>query len=399
MDRKYNGTVYACFTGYVVQAIVNNFAPLLFLTFQRDYRIPLSQITLLVTINFGVQLAVDLAAIAFVDRIGYRASTVLAHAMSAAGLVLLALLPELLGSPFPGLLLAVIVYAVGGGLIEVLISPIMQACPTPNKEKAMSLLHSFYCWGHVGVVLLSTLFFRAFGIASWRVLAILWALIPLVNLVAFARVPVPALISSGERGLSLRELAHSGPFWILLLMMISSGASEQAVSQWASTFVEKALGMPKAYGDLLGPMSFAVFMGIARVLYGKHGNRIDLERFMTGSCALCVASYLGISLLSSPAAGLIACGVCGFSVGILWPGSISTAAATLPKGGTAMFALLALGGDVGCSVGPTLVGGAAQLFHENLKAGILCAILFPLLLLASVLRLRRSGRGSKSVGM
>ena len=265
MKNQYNKTVVACFVGYIVQAIINNFVPLLFLTFQRSYGIPLSQITLLVTLNFAMQLAVDLASVSFVDRIGYRASMILAHVFAAAGLLLLTVLPELLPNPFIGILCAVMVYAVGGGLLEVLVSPVVEACPSDNKEKAMSMLHSFYCWGHVGVVALSTAFFVIFGISHWKVMAVLWAVVPLMNIIAFAKVPMASLIQEGEKGYSLRELFRVKMFWVLLIMMICAGASEQAVSQWASTFAEKGLGISKAAGDLAGPMSFAVLMGLSRV--------------------------------------------------------------------------------------------------------------------------------------
>lgn len=396
MKNQYNKTVVACFVGYIVQAIINNFVPLLFLTFQRSYGIPLSQITLLVTLNFAMQLAVDLASVAFVDRIGYRASMILAHVFAAAGLLLLTVLPELLPNPFVGILCAVMVYAVGGGLLEVLVSPVVEACPSDNKEKAMSMLHSFYCWGHVGVVALSTAFFAIFGISHWKVMAVLWAVVPLMNIIAFAKVPMASLIQEGEKGYSLRELFRVKLFWVLLIMMICAGASEQAVSQWASTFAEKGLGISKAAGDLAGPMSFAVLMGLSRVFYGKYGDKIELDRFMIASSVLCIASYLLISLSPSPVVSLIACAVCGLSVGIMWPGTFSKSAATLPRGGTAMFALLALGGDVGCSGGPTLVGFVSSNLGENLKMGILAGIIFPLLLLAGILICRRMG-GRKRV--
>lgn len=391
MKNQYNKTVVACFVGYIVQAIINNFVPLLFLTFQRSYGIPLSQITLLVTLNFAMQLAVDLASVAFVDRIGYRASMILAHVFAAAGLLLLTVLPELLPNPFVGILCAVMVYAVGGGLLEVLVSPVVEACPSDNKEKAMSMLHSFYCWGHVGVVALSTAFFAIFGISHWKVMAVLWAVIPLMNIIAFAKVPMASLIQEGEKGYNLRELFRVKVFWVLLIMMICAGASEQAVSQWASTFAEKGLGISKAAGDLAGPMSFAVLMGLSRVFYGKYGDKIELDRFMIASSLLCIASYLLISLSPSPVVSLIACAVCGLSVGIMWPGTFSKSAATLPRGGTAMFALLALGGDVGCSSGPTLVGFVSSNLGDNLKMGILAGIVFPLLLLAGILICRRMG--------
>ena len=385
MNNQYDKTITAWFVGYIVQAVVNNFAPLLFLFFQRSYHIPLSQITLLVTFNFGVQLLVDLLSVGFVDKIGYRASMILAHVLSAAGLILLTVLPEILPAPFVGILIAVMIYAVGGGLLEVLVSPVVEACPSDNKEKAMSMLHSFYCWGHAGVVLLSTLFFYIVGIENWKILAVIWALIPAGNAVAFMKVPIAPLMEEGERGFTLKELFRIKIFWVLLIMMVCAGASEQAVSQWASTFAEKGLGISKTAGDLAGPMAFAILMGSSRLFYGKYGDRIDLDRFMIGSSILCILSYLGISLFPMPELSLIACAVCGLSVGIMWPGTFSKASATLPKGGTAMFALLALGGDVGCSGGPTLVGMVSGALGDNLKMGVLAGIVFPVMLLLGVI--------------
>lgn len=384
MKNQYGKTITACFVGYIVQAVVNNFVPLLFLTFQKNYGIPLSQITLLVTFNFGIQLLVDLLSVGFVDRIGYRVSMIIAHVLAATGLILLTILPEALPSPFAGILIAVMIYAVGGGLLEVLVSPVVEACPSDNKEKAMSMLHSFYCWGHVGVVLLSTFFFRVFGIGNWKILALIWALIPIANAFAFGRVPMASLIEEGEQGLKLGELFRIKIFWVLLIMMVCAGASEQAVSQWASTFAEHGLGISKTMGDLAGPMAFAVLMGASRAFYGKYGDRINLDRFMIYSSSLCILSYLGISLLPVPLLSLAACAICGLSVGIMWPGTFSKASSALPKGGTAMFALLALGGDVGCSGGPTVVGIVADRLGDNLKMGILAGVAFPILLLAGI---------------
>lgn len=389
MKNKYNKTLYACFVGYIVQAIVNNFVPLLFLTFQNTYHIPLSQITLLVTINFVLQLCVDLVSISFVDRIGYRASMIIAHLCAAAGLILLTVLPELTPNPFAGILLSVMLYAIGGGLLEVLVSPIVEACPTDNKEKAMSLLHSFYCWGHVAVVLLSTAFFAVFGIANWKIMAVIWAVVPLCNMFAFTKVPIAPLIDEDDTGLSIKELLSNRVFWLLLLFMVCSGASEQGVSQWASTFAEKGLSVSKTIGDLAGPMFFAIMMGTSRAIYGKFGHRIDLRKFMIASCILCIICYLTISLSPSPVLSLLGCGFCGLSVGIMWPGSFSIASAAIPKGGTALFALLALAGDLGCSGGPTVVGFAASAFHDNLHMGILCGIVFPILLLLGLLLQRK----------
>lgn len=384
MKNGYKKTINACFIAYIVQAIVNNFVPLLFLTFQNSYEIPLAKITMLITINFGIQLLVDMLSVGFVDKIGYRASMLLAHIFVAAGLISLTILPELFFDPFIGLLMAVIIYAVGGGILEVLVSPVMEACPTDNKEKAMSLLHSFYCWGHVGVVLISTIFFRAFGISNWKLLALVWAIIPVINAVIFAKAPIASLIGEGETGLTIKELFSKKIFWVLMLMMVCAGASEQAVSQWASTFAENGLGVSKTVGDLAGPMSFATMMGISRVFYGKYGEKINLDRFMGYSVLLCAVSYLGISLIPVPALGLVGCALCGLSVGILWPGTFSKAAAAIRGGGTAMFALLALAGDLGCSGGPTVVGIVSSYFGDNLKVGILAAIVFPILLLFGI---------------
>lgn len=388
-EKNYEKTQVACFVGYIVQAIVNNFVPLLFLTFQSQYGIPLSQITLLVTLNFGLQLLVDLASVKFVDKIGYRTSAVLAHATAIAGFVLLTILPEVLPSPFVGLLISIMVYAVGGGLLEVIISPIVEACPTHNKEKAMSLLHSFYCWGHMGVVLISTAFFALFGIQNWKIMMLLWALVPLANLLLFTRVPIATLLEEGEKGMSVKKLCKQKLFWVLMLMMMCAGASEQAVSQWASTFAEQGLRISKTMGDLLGPTCFAALMGLSRVFYGKYGDKINLEKFMAGSAVLCVAAYLLISLTNQAWLGLMGCGLCGLSVGIMWPGSFSIAAKTMRGGGTALFALLALAGDLGCSGGPTVVGFVSGALGDQLKLGILAGVIFPVLLLAGLYACRK----------
>ncbi len=385
MKNQYNKTITACFLGYISQAIIVNFTPLLFLFFQRSYQIPLSRITLLVTLNFGVQLLTDLCSVGFIDKIGYRASLIIAHLLSALGLIFLTVLPEVLPSPFAGILVSVMVYAVGGGLLEVLVSPVVEACPSDNKEKTMSMLHSFYCWGHAGVVLISTLFFHVAGIENWKTLAVVWALIPIGNAVAFAKVPIASLMEEGEKGLSLKELFRMKLFWVLMIMMICAGASEQAISQWASTFAEKGLGISKTAGDLAGPMAFAILMGTSRMFYGKYGDKIHLDRFMIYSSCLCILAYLGIALFPVPQLSLAACALCGLSVGIMWPGTFSKAAAALPKGGTAMFALLALGGDVGCSSGPTLVGMVSGALGDNLKMGVLTGIIFPVLLLSGVI--------------
>lgn len=386
---SFQRTINACFAGYVVQAVVNNFVPLLFVMFQDSYQIPLSKITLLITVNFVFQLVIDILSAGFIDKIGYKTSVIIAHFCAAAGLISLTVLPEVFGDPFAGILVSVMIYAVGGGLLEVLLSPIVEACPTANKEKAMSLLHSFYCWGHMGVVLLSTVFFSVFGISNWKVLALIWALIPVINGIVFFTAPIYSLQEEGEKGLSLKELLSKGVFWVMILLMVCSGASEQAVSQWASTFAEQGLKVSKTVGDLAGPMAFAFMMGLSRLFYGKYGDRINLDGFMSGSAVLCVASYLCISFAPLPVLSLAGCAVCGFSVGILWPGTFSKAAAAIKGGGTAMFAFFALAGDLGCSAGPTLAGFVSSHFGNNLRAGILAAIIFPLLLIVGMVLSRK----------
>ena len=389
MKFSFKTTMVSCFIAYIVQAIVNNFSPLLFITFNETYHIPLSQITLLVTINFAVQLTVDVIATKYADQIGYRKLIVAAHLFAALGLIFLGTLPEVI-EPFVGILIAGCTCAIGGGLIEVLISPIMESCPTDNKEAAMSLLHSFYCWGHVGVILFSTLFFYFVGIASWKWMAFFWALIPMFNAVVFVKTPIAPLISEGEVGMTVKELFVSKTFWLFMLMMICAGASEQSVGQWASAFAEQGLGINKTAGDLAGPMTFAICMGIARAIYGNYGDRIELDRFMKGSTFLCIIAYLMISLSPFPVLSLIGCAVCGFSVGIMWPGTFSKGAVALKNGGTAMFALLALGGDLGCAVGPMVVGMVSSWFEGNMKIGILASIIFPIMLAACLFRQKKS---------
>lgn len=389
MKFNYKTTMYACFTGYIVQAIVNSFVPLLFVTFQKSYNIPLSKITLLITVNFAIQLIIDMLSAGFIDRIGYRASVIIAHICAIMGLGMLTFLPEIFEDHFIGIIISVVIYAIGGGLIEVLISPIIEACPTDNKESTMSLLHSFYCWGCTGVVLVSTIFFKIFGIENWKILTLILLIIPIVNIILFAKVPIYSLHEEGECGFTMRELFREKIFWILMLMMLCAGASEQAVSQWASTFAEQGLGVSKALGDLIGPMLFSVLMGISRLIYGRYGERMDLDRFMRYSTILCIISYMCISLIRVPIIELIACGICGFSVGIMWPGTFSKASASIRRGGTVMFAMLALAGDLGCSGGPTLVGMVSSALDNNLRIGILSGIIFPIILILTLIIIKK----------
>ena len=380
--NPFRTTILASFIGYIVQAIVNNFAPLLFLTFRSSYHLSLDRISILVTFNFGVQLLIDLLASQFIGKIGYRTAIVGAHLFAGAGLIAMAVLPELLPNAVAGLLLSVALYAIGGGLIEVLVSPIVEACPSDNKPALMSLLHSFYCWGQLGVVLLSTLFFSLAGIGNWRILSVIWAIVPLANAVFFARVPLRTMEEASSEHTGLGQLVRMGSFWIMILMMFCAGACELSISQWASAFAESALGITKTLGDLLGPCLFAALMGLSRVIHAKMSDRLRLERYMLGCVTLCMAGYLLASLTHLPALGLIGCAACGYAVGVMWPGTYSLAARELPGGGSAMFALLALGGDLGCSAGPTLVGLVSGACGDSLKTGLLAATVFPLLLVA-----------------
>lgn len=392
----YRSTIHACYLGYVVQAIVNSFLPLLFITLQNQYGLSLRQVTLLTTFNFGLQLLIDLLSAGFVDRIGYRAAVILANAAAALGLLSITILPDLLPSPMAGFVISILIYAFGGGLMEVLISPIVESCPTDNKEAEMSMLHSMYCWGVVAVVLISTLFFHFVGITNWKIMARLWILVPAVDLLFFTRVPILPLIPEGEHGLTFRELAGKSVFWLFFIMMLCAGASEQAVSQWASAFAESGLHISKTMGDLLGTMMFSITMGTSRAIFGKFGDRLDLTRFMMFSAILCVISYLMISLGQSPAVGLAGCAVCGFAVGIFWPGTFSLASAGIKNGGTLMFALYALAGDVGCMSGPTIAGQIAAANGNSLKIGILSAIGFPVMMLIGILVLRRRKRAENN---
>ena len=387
-NRKYQRTLTACYLGFITQSISANFAPLLFLTFQSTYGISLDRIALIPVVFYLTQLLVDLGASRFADKIGYRICVVASQVVSAAGLVLLAVLPEILPAPFPGILIAVVFYAIGSGLVEVLVSPIVEACPFENKDGMMSLLHSFYCWGAVGVILGSTLFFAVFGTENWRILTLIWALVPLVNIFQFLTCPIERLVEEGGN-LPLRRLLRLPLLWLMILLMICSGASEATMAQWASAFTESALGVSKPIGDLAGPCLFAVFMGIARMLYGKMSGKLNLVRTMLFSGILCVACYLLASLSPLPLLGLTGCALCGFSVGIMWPGTISLSSQKCPQGGTAMFAFLALAGDFGGTVSPAIVGGFSELAGGNLKIGLLTATVFPLLLVAGILILIR----------
>ncbi len=388
---NYQKTLRACYLGYITQAICANFAPLLFLTFQKTYGISLGKIALIPTVFFLTQLVIDFAATGFVDRIGYRTCVVVSHLLSTAGLVMLAFLPDLLPDPFLGILISVVFYAVSSGLIEVLISPIVEACPFENKASRMSLLHSFYCWGMVGVVLGSTLFFALFGLENWRILTLLWALVPFYNVFNFLTCPIERLVENGE-GMGVGNLLRLPLFWVLILLMACSGAAENAMTQWASAFAEAAIGVPKTVGDLAGPCLFAVFMGVSRVLCARMSNKVNLTKIMLVCGILCIGCYLLASLSVLPVLGLAGCALCGFSVGVMWPGTLSLSAQTCPRGGTAMFAFLALAGDLGGTIGPMSVGFVSGLANSDLRRGFLVAVFFPVVLVLGLMILKGKDR-------
>lgn len=379
----YRRTILSCYTGSATQAIISNFAPLLFLTFQQEFGFSLEAIGLLVSVNFGTQLAVDAFSVRYADRIGYRKMIVAAQVFSALGFVLLSILPYVLKNAYLGVVFATITYAIGGGLNEVLISPIVEACPSKHKAAAMSLLHSFYCWGSVLVVLVSTALFGIFGMSSWRIIACMWAVIPAVNAVQFARVPIEPLVAEGE-SLKLTELLKTGVFWLFMLLMLCAGATELSMAQWASAFAESGLKISKSMGDLAGPCFFALLMGIGRVVQYKLSDKIDLRKYLFICAVLCVASYLIVSLVPSVLIALLGFGLCGFAVAAMWPGTLSLAQSKCPRGGTAMFALLALCGDVGCSLGPALVGFVSGAMGDSLHMGLMCAAVFPLVMMVGL---------------
>lgn len=387
MQKNYKRTLLACYLGFITQAIAANFAPLLFLKFHKDYSISLGEIALIPMVFFITQLIVDFICAQLGDRINYRGSIVASEICSAVGLLGMAFLPDILPSPFITIIISVMVYAIGSGLIEVLCSPIIEACPFENKESVMSLLHSFYSWGCVGVILISTVFFAIFGIDNWKWIACIWALVPLYNVFNFMTCPIEHLVEDGQ-GMKIGQLFRIPLFWVAIVLMVCAGASELSMAQWASAYAESALGLSKTIGDLAGPLMFAIAMGISRVFYGKYGEKIELTKFMLGSGLLCLICYLLASLSASPILGLIGCIVCGFSVGIMWPGTISITSGKFPTGGTAMFALLAMAGDLGGSLGPSLVGNVSQAAGDNMQRGILAGSIFPIVLIIAVLIIR-----------
>lgn len=405
MKKSYKRTMYACYLGYITQAITNNLAPLFFVIFQNDYDISFEMIGRLILVNFGTQILVDYLAIRYVDKIGYRVAAVIAHGFSVVGLILLGVLPQVVSVPYVGITIAVMIYAIGGGLIEVLISPIVDSLPGEAKASSMSLLHSFYCWGQVAVVAISTLFLKLIGTEYWYILPVVWTVLPLCNMIIFTKVPLLPTVSEEER-IPLKKLFGSKLFVLAIVLMICAGASEQAMSQWSSLFAEKGLQVPKVIGDLLGPCLFAVFMGIGRTIYGIKGEQINLRMALKGCSVLCIICYVTTVFAPNPVIALMGCAVTGLSVSLMWPGLFSLSAESFRNGGTAMFGVLAIAGDIGCAAGPWLTGiisdtsqkipaivklsvkNGQDLEQVGLKVGLLIAMVFPLILLIGVGRMK-----------
>lgn len=412
MKYSYKHTLRACYVGYITQAIVNNLAPILFIIFQKEYSISFEEIGRLILINFATQTFADIIAIRYVDKLGYRKSAILAHIFCAFGLIGLSVLPQLISSPYIGLIIAVMIYALGGGILEVLVSPIVDSIPGDEKEAAMSLLHSFYCWGQMGVVLITTILLKLIGNDMWIVIPIIWAIIPIYNGFKFIKVPlIPPL--PHEEKISIKELLNSKQILVAFMLMLCAGSSELTMSQWSSIFAEKGLNVPKFIGDIAGPCMFAIFMGTGRLLYGIWGSKINLRNALFRSGILCIICYGVVVFSPWPIISLIACAVTGISVSLMWPGTFSLSAKMYPNGGTAMFGLLAIFGDLGASLGPWFAGIISDLSQKStrivafwqgyninmeqigLKSGLLAAIIFPIMLVVGILLIKEE---SKMIG-
>ena len=381
IQKNYKKTLIACYLGFVTQAISANYAPLLFLTFKSTYGITLEKIAMIPMVFYFTQLIVDLAATKFADKIGYRACVLASQVLSAAGIALMSFLPELLPAPFVGILISVV-------LSYFVDYTEFSAVSFENKDGVMSLLHSFYCWGAMAVILGSTLFFAVFGVENWKILTCIWALVPLYNTFNFINCPIERLVEDGK-SMGISRLLKTPIFWLMIILMVCSGASEATMAQWASAFTESAIGVSKTVGDLAGPCLFAMFMGISRMLYGKFSEKLDLTKVMLICGTMCVGCYLLAALSSVPLLGLMGCALCGLAVGIMWPGSISISSQNCPRGGTAMFAFLALAGDLGATVSPTMVGSLSEMAGGNLKTGLLVATIFPIILVVGLIVLNK----------
>lgn len=389
--RTFTGTKVACYIGYVVQGIINNIAPLLFVIFSEKFGITLAKLSVLITINFGTQLCVDTLLIKFVDKIGYKRLSVFSQAVTFFGLSCLAILPNVLPNAYIGIIIAIIISAIGSGITEVIISPIIESIPGEKKTAEMSLLHSFYCWGQVVVVALTTFMIKFFGDDLWYIAPAIWAIIPLINTFNFINVPIVPNLTKEEKT-PFSKILLSKHFILCIVMMICSGASEIAMSQWSSYFAEAGLKVTKMEGDLLGPCLFAIFMGTGRMIFGFVGEKINLKTALCCSAGFCGACYVMTSVFENPFLSLISCALTGLSVSIMWPATLSLAARLFPKSGGSMYSILALAGDTGCTLGPWFISFMSlQMSVENggeaLKSGLGFGAVFPIIMIVAILLL------------
>ena len=385
---SFEHTKTACYLGSISQSIVCGFLPLLFVIFNQDYGIPLAKVTLFATINFVIQLIMDFTSLFYIDRVSYRKTIVVAHLLAAGGFLFLGIVAPRVQNTYLAVLFSVMLFSAGGGLFEVLLSPIIEGCPSKNKAATMSMLHSMFAFGSIGVILLTNLLLFIFGKNNWHYIAIIWALIPFANAIYFLIVPINKIVDNNERT-PLFKLFKKKSFLVFILIMFCSGASEIAMSQWASAFAESSLGVSKVMGDILGPCIFASMMALSRVLYSKLADRINLAKYLLACGFLTVACFLTAALSPVKIMALLACGFCGFTVGIMWPGTVSLTAKTYPMGGAAMFGVMALAGDIGCTSGPTLVGFVASAFGGELRMGLLISSIFPILLVVGTILLMK----------
>ncbi len=397
MKIKYKHTVIACCIATATQAIAINLPPLLFLTFQRSYGLTLSQISLLIAVNFIAQLSVDILASKFSNYIKLRSCALCASIFSAAGLLIISVLPDILPNPFVGLIIPTVIYSIGTGLVEISVNPILDSFPPEEKGASFAITHSFYSWGHASVILISTLFFLLFGTENWQILTALWSIVPICGAVAFSFVPIGERKDKALQDTQQKNPLFSKIFAALLIMILCAGAAEMVMSQWASEFVELGLGISKTLGDIFGPCLFAALMGLARLLYAKFSQHLNIFKIMSVSALLCVISYLTAALARNPIASLAGCALCGFACGILWPGVVQIASQKIPYGGVRMFALLAVAGDAGCLIGPFAAGQLADVFNDNIRYAFYFTPVFPFIILVLLYLIKKPKKCTENV--
>lgn len=376
---NYTPTKISAYVGYFVQAIVNNFLPILFVAFQDIYGIGYEKLGRLIVFNFITQMVTDILSPKIISLLGYRKTAVMCQLIAALGLTLAAVLPNVLPNAYIGIVLAVIVYAFASGLMEVIISPMIEMLPTSNKSGNMSLLHSFYCWGQAITTVGTTLLLSAFGYRGWTYIPLIWAIVPFINAFSFIRVPIVEP-QPERKSDSFRVLFSDRRFRVFMLIMLCAGASEIAMAEWASVFAQNALGVSQIAGDLAGPCAFSLFMGLGRLLYAAFSEKISYRSTVIVLGLCCAVCYYIAAFASIPIFALAACALCGFTVSILWPGTISAGAVAFPRGDAVMFSVFAMCGDIGCCIGPWLLGVVAE--HFTLNIGFAVSSFFPLLMVA-----------------